>query len=203
MHDSESIAQRRTEHACAGGRADEREALERQLQRLGVRTAVDDEIDLKIFHRRIEVLFDRGPEAMDLVDEEHVARFQRGQNADQILGLLQRRTRSRPKRAAGRARDQVRQRRLAETRRTREEDVLERLAAARRRIDRDAQVVDDLLLADVVGESAWTQCGTVDFVLERGVDADDARVVGTFRNVLRVADDLLAYGVAHVAAIAA
>ena len=77
------------------------------------------------------------------------------------------------------------------------------LLAERRRIDRDAQVIDDLFLADVVGERARTQRGTIDFVLERGVDADDARVVGTFRNVLRVADDLLAYGVAHVAAIAA
>jgi hypothetical protein len=62
--------------------------------------------------------------------------------------------------------------------------VLERLAAPRRRVDRDAQVVDDLLLADVIVERARPQRRAVDFVFERRVDADDARVVGFFfRNV--------------------
>ena len=59
VDDAEAIAQRRREHAGTRRRAHEREPLERQLQRFGVGAAVDDEVDLEIFHRRIEVLFDR------------------------------------------------------------------------------------------------------------------------------------------------
>ena len=53
MDDAEALAQRRRQHAGARRRPDQRETLQRQLQRLGVRAAVDHEVDLKIFHRRI------------------------------------------------------------------------------------------------------------------------------------------------------
>ena len=94
VHDAEPVAQRRRQHAGARRRADEREALERQLQRLRVRAAVDDEVDLEVLHRRIEILFDHRAEAVDLVDEQHVAGFERGQDADQVLRLLERRART-------------------------------------------------------------------------------------------------------------
>ena len=54
-----------------------REALERQFERLGIRAAIDDEVDLEILHRRIEKLFDDAAQAMNFVDEEDVAGFQR------------------------------------------------------------------------------------------------------------------------------
>ena len=73
-----------------------REAFERQLQRLRVRAAIDDEVDLEVFHRRIEKLFDDRAEPMDLVDEQHVAGFERGQDADEVLRFLERRARRRP-----------------------------------------------------------------------------------------------------------
>ena len=50
--------------------------------------------------------------------------------------------------------DDVRERGLAEPGRPEQEDVVERFAAPLRRLDEDAQVVDDALLADVVGEAA-------------------------------------------------
>ncbi len=58
VHDAEALAQRRGQHAGTRRRADEREALQRQLKRLRIRAAVDDEVDLKILHRGIEKLFD-------------------------------------------------------------------------------------------------------------------------------------------------
>ena len=51
--------------------------FKRQLERLRVRAAIDDEVDLEILHRRIEKLFDDAPEPMNLVDEKDVAVFER------------------------------------------------------------------------------------------------------------------------------
>ena len=65
-------------------------------------------------------------------------------------------------------RDHVRQRRLAETGRTVQQHVIERLAALPRRGDRDLQVLADAVLADVLVEDARAQPG---FVLRVLVDA--------------------------------
>ena len=73
VNDPEALAQRRREHPGARRRADQGEALQRQFERLRIGAAIDDEVDLKIFHRRIEKLFDDAPEPVNLVDEEHVA----------------------------------------------------------------------------------------------------------------------------------
>jgi hypothetical protein len=62
------------------------------LVRLRVGAAIHHDVDAEIFHRGIEKLFDDAAEAMDLVDEEHVAALQRGEDADEILRLLERRT---------------------------------------------------------------------------------------------------------------
>ena len=99
---------------------------------------------------------------------------------------------------AGRAGDQVRQRRLAQPGRTGEQHVFERFAAARGRVDRDAQVVDDLLLPDVVLEGARAQRRAVDFVFERGVGADYAwMLVRHIRRRLAETDRPFADRVAH------
>ena len=149
--------------------------LQRQLQRLRVRAAIDDEVDLEIFHRRIEKLFDDAPEPVNLVDEQDVAVFERGEDADEILRLLERRAAGRPEVRAELARDQARERRLAESRRTVKQHVLERLAAPLRGVDRDAQVLDDAFLADVLFERARTQARAVDSSSRRRADRRRAR----------------------------
>ena len=60
-------------------------------------------------------------------------------------------------RHAERVGDEVRQRRLADAGRAREEHVVERLAALLRRRDEDLEVLDDLGLADVLVEAARAQ----------------------------------------------
>ena len=47
----------------------------------------DDEIELEILHGRIENFLDRRVEAMDLVDEQHVARLEIGQLRGEVAGL--------------------------------------------------------------------------------------------------------------------
>ena len=58
------------------------------------------------------------------------------------------------------ARDDVRERRLAETRRAGQQDVVERLAAALRRRQEDREVLADLRLPDVLGEDCGRSCGS-------------------------------------------
>ena len=85
---------------------------------------------------------------MDLVDEQDVACAQVRERADEIAGLLERGPRRRANVHAELARDELGQRRLAQSGRPEEERVVERLAAAERGVDVDAQAVLHLLLAD-------------------------------------------------------
>ena len=134
---SEALAQWGGQHAGTGRRTDEREAFDRDLVRLGIRAAVHNDVDAKIFHRGIEKFFDHAAEAMDLVDEQNVAGLQRRQDADQVLRLVERRPRRRAQGAAEIPRDQRRERRLSEPGGTVEQDVLERFVTPFRCVDRD------------------------------------------------------------------
>ena len=75
QRDAEAVAQRLRDHAGARRRADERERGEVDLHRARGRAFADDEVELEILHRGVEDFFDRGVQAVDLVDEEDVARL--------------------------------------------------------------------------------------------------------------------------------
>ena len=76
---AEPVAQRRSEEPGAGRRADQGEPGEVDLHRARRRPRADDEVELEILHRRIENLLDRRIEAVNLVDEQHVARLEIGE----------------------------------------------------------------------------------------------------------------------------
>src|ERR1700682_6279126 len=96
-------------------------------------------------------------ETVDLVDEEDVAVLQIGENRGQRPLLLERR--------AGGGADvdphlvghDVGERRLAQSRRSRDQDVLDRLVAAARRADQDLEVRLDPFLADELGQAFGSQ----------------------------------------------
>ena len=91
---------------------------------------------------------------MNLVDEQHVARLQIGEQCREIAGPLEHRARGLAQVDAELGGDDVRQRRLAETRRPEDQHVIERLAARARRADEDLQLRLDRRLADVLREAA-------------------------------------------------
>ena len=94
---------------------------------------------------------------MDLVDEEHVARGEVQKDGAQGALVVDGRARADLDRHAELVGDDVGQRGLAETGRTAEKHMLHRLIAAARRLEKDAQVLADLLLADVLGEQPRPQ----------------------------------------------
>ena len=87
-----------------------------------------DDVEPEVLERRVEDLLGGAAEAVDLVDEEDVARLERGEDRGDVLPL-ERRPGDRADADAELLADDVREARLAEPRRAGEQDVVERLAA--------------------------------------------------------------------------
>jgi hypothetical protein len=85
--DAETVPQRGGEQAEAGGRGDERELRKIDLDRARRRPLADDEVELEILHGRIEDFLDGRIEAVDFIDEEHVALFEIGEQRRKVTGL--------------------------------------------------------------------------------------------------------------------
>ena len=84
---AEPVAQRRGQEPGAGRRADQGELGEIDLHRARRRPRADDEVELEILHRRIKDFLDRRIEAVDLVDEQDVARLEIGELRREIARL--------------------------------------------------------------------------------------------------------------------
>ena len=174
---AEPIAQRTGDAAGARGGADDRERLERQPQRPRRRTLADHHVERVVLHRRIEDLLDGAIEPVDLIDEQHVALVQRGQDRGQVPCPLD----GGPARVADvhaeLARDDRREGRLAEARRAVQQDVVGRLFAHPGRSQQHVEVRLDLGLPDVLGNRPRPQgrldlpIGVVEHV--RGEDLGD------------------------------
>ena len=122
------------------------------LHRARRRPRADDEVELEILHRRIQNFLDRRIEAVDLVDEQYVARLEIGELRRQVPRLDDDRTRGRAEIDAKLARHDLRKRRLAESGRTDEQHVIERFAARFGRLDEDGEILARRLLAREIGE---------------------------------------------------
>ena len=84
---------------------------------------------------------------MYLIDEEHIVRLQVGQQSCQIPGLVDDRSGSGPHVDPHLVADDVRQGRLAQTWRTVQQDVVQRLPTRLGRMHEHHDVVNDLLLS--------------------------------------------------------
>ena len=159
MHDAEARAQRRRNQARAGRRADQREMAQRKRMNARARSLADDQVDAKIFHRRIEHFFDRGLQAMNFVQKENFLGFERSEDRGQIAFALEQRTRAGLDRNVQFVGDNLRQGRFAQPRRPIEQHVIQRFAAAARRLDGDLDIFFDAFLSDVVVESLGPHAG--------------------------------------------
>ena len=84
----EAREQRRGEQAAARGGADEREARQIQAHAARVRPLVNDDVQLEVLHRRVEVFLDGLLQAVDFVNEQDVAFLEIGQQAGEVAGFL-------------------------------------------------------------------------------------------------------------------
>jgi len=121
---------------------------------------------------------------VDLVDEQDVAFLERGQDRGQVAGPLDRGARGVLDVHAELARDDRRERRLAQAGWTVEEDVVRRLSPAARRGQQDRQVRLDLALTDVLVERPRPEAALDDGIDLVEVRREDSRdVVGHRRPV--------------------
>ena len=161
---AEAIAQWIGEQARARGRADQGEFRKLDLHRSRRRAFADDEVELEILHRGIEHFLHRRAQAMDLVDEQHVALFEIGEQRGEIAGLGDHRPRRGAEADAEFARDDLRQRGLAEAGRTDEQHVIQRLAALARGLDEDREIGARLRLTDELRQKLRAQRGIADVI---------------------------------------
>ena len=161
-------SKRRRQLAGARGGADQRETFDRQLDGARARADAGDNLDAKILHRRVQALLDDRQQAVDLVDEQDVAFLQRRQDARQIAFALQRRPGRHAHLGSHFIRQQIRERRLPQTRRTRQKDMVERVAAAPGRLHVHRQVVDDFSLPDELVETPRAKRGVLVAIAFRG-----------------------------------
>src|ERR1035441_2804749 len=117
------------EQSGAGGGADEGEGL--HVHGVGARggALADHDVQFVVFERGIEDLFERGLQAVYLIDEEHLAVAEIGEDRGQVALDLERWAGSLLEGGSEFVGDDVRQRRLAEAGRTVEQDVVQGFAS--------------------------------------------------------------------------
>ena len=150
----EAVAQRRRQQARARRGADEREGRQVERERARGGALPDDDVEPEVLERRVEDLLDRAVDAVDLVDEEHVALLERREDRGHVPLALERRPGHGAQPDAELLAHDLGERRLAEARRPDQEHVVERLAASLGRVERDRELLLRALLADEVVEPA-------------------------------------------------
>ena len=100
----------------------------------GRRALADQDVELEVLHGRVEDLLDRPVQAVDLVDEEHVAVLQVGEERGQVAGPDQDRARGDAQPDAHLGGHDAGQRGLAQAGRPGEQQVVDRLAPLPRRL---------------------------------------------------------------------
>ena len=93
------------------------------------RPLADDQVERAVLHRRVEHFLDHRIEPVDLVDEQHVGVLEVGQQRGEVAGLGDHRAGGGAEADPHLARDDLRQRRLAEPGRAEEQHMVDRLAA--------------------------------------------------------------------------
>ncbi len=130
--DPEPVAKRCRQKPRARGGADQRERCQVEPQRVGARPLSDHDVDAPVLHRRVEQLLDRAVQAMDLVDEEHVVRLERGQDRGHVGLAVDRGARHDAQRRAHLVGDDAGQRGLAQAGRAGQQHVLAGLVSGAR-----------------------------------------------------------------------
>ena len=116
---------------------------------------------------------------MNLIDKEHIALVEIGQQTRQIARLVEHGTRGHFELRTHLVGDDTRQRGLAQTRRAVQQHVVERLATHQRRANEDVEVLDNLLLTREVGQLLRS-----DTVLELQIALDISHIAIYAHNIL-------------------
>jgi len=135
LRHAEARPERRRKEPRPGRCTHEREVLQVELDASGGRALVQNDVDRKLLHRGVEILFYHVLKPVDLVYEKDVTALEVRQDSRQIVGALDDRSRGRDELGSHLRSNDVRQRGLAQARRPVEETVVQRLLALPCRLD--------------------------------------------------------------------
>ena len=133
---------------------DQRERRQRETDRRRCRALADDDVELEVLHRRVQDLFDDPRQPMDLVDEQHVAVAELGEDGRQVAGAFERRARGDVHVHAHLDGDDAGQAGLAEAGRPGQQQVVGGLAAHLGCLEHDGEVLFQLALTDELAQSS-------------------------------------------------
>jgi len=156
-HVSESVTQGIGEWWEASGGTNEGKSRDIHLDTRRTRPWSDHDIDLEVFHRRVEYLLDLRFQSMDLVDEENFSFSQTREKRDDICLFLDRRSTRRLDTRPHLMCDDGGYRRLPESGRSIEEDMLKGILPDLRTLDCDLEMIFHRRLSDIFIERARTQ----------------------------------------------
>src|SRR6266511_817280 len=154
---AEAVAEGRGQQARARGRPDEREGRKVERERARRRPLAHDDVEAEVLERGVEDLFNGRREAVDLVDEEDVARLECGQDRRQVALALQGGPGDDADPHPELLLDDEGEARLAQPGRTDEENVVQRLAAAPGRLQSYLELCLDSFLSDELVQPPRTQ----------------------------------------------
>src|SRR5215469_13583214 len=152
MNDAEARTQRRGDQSGAGGRSNEREVAERKRMNARTGPLANDKVDAKILHRRIKNFFHGRLQTVDFIEKENFFLFERCEDGGEVALAFEQRPGAGFDRNVELVGDDLRERGLAQARRTIKQHVIERLIAAARGVNRNLDVFLDPLLPDVLLE---------------------------------------------------
>ena len=179
QQDAEAGAQGRAEQAGPRGGADEGEGP--NLHDVGARggALADDDVELVVLERGVELFFEDGLQAVDLVEEEHLALAQVGEDGGEVALDLQRGAGGLLEADVELVGDDGGQGGFAQAGRAEEEHVIEGFAAGFGGFERDGQLLLGFGLADELAQPAGAQLEleALLFVGARGADQPFRRVV--------------------------
>src|ERR1044072_3828551 len=165
--DAEASAQRRRDEPRACRRADQSELGQVEFDGARGRALPNHDVELIVLHRGVEDFFNLRLEAVYLVDEENFTLLQVREHRREVAATLDGGRAHALERRVHLGRDDLRECRLAQSRRAEEEDVVERLAPRLRRAEEYLEVGRNLRLPDVLFEAARAQGGLDQLVVLR------------------------------------
>ena len=168
VREPEAVAERRGDEPRPGGRPDEGEVGQFQPDGPSARPLPYDDVDLEVLHGRVEDLLDGAVEPVDLVDEEHVPLLQMGEDGGHVGLALQRRSRGGRDVHPHLQGDDVGESGLAQSRRSGQQHVVQRLTARLRRRDEYPQLLPEHRLSHERAERARAQ-GALQLLFERSL----------------------------------
>ena len=111
------------------------------------------DVDPEVLHRHVEQFLGRAGDAVDLVDEQHLALGEAGEQRGEVAGPLDGRAAGDPDRRAQLGRDDHGQAGLAQAGRPGQQDVVGRPVAPQRALEDELELLAHLGLADELGRA--------------------------------------------------